>query len=106
MAGWLAIDGGAARDAPLWRLLEISVFLNVVLAVFNLIPVPPLDGSRIADAWMPDLLRPAWDALASLGPLGLVAVIALPTLLGLDWLGWPIAHARALLDAVFSLVEA
>ena len=34
--------------------LEIAVFLNMILALFNLIPVPPLDGSRILAAILPD----------------------------------------------------
>lgn len=35
------------------RFLEISVFLNVTLAIFNLLPIPPLDGSRILGALLP-----------------------------------------------------
>jgi Zn-dependent protease len=34
--------------------LELAVYLNMVLALFNLIPVPPLDGSRILVALLPD----------------------------------------------------
>ncbi len=34
--------------------LEVAVFLNMILALFNLIPVPPLDGSRILAAILPD----------------------------------------------------
>lgn len=30
--------------SPIWRLLQVAFILNVVLAVFNLLPIPPLDG--------------------------------------------------------------
>ena len=35
-------------------LLEEFMFINVVLAVFNLLPIPPLDGSKLFTAWLPD----------------------------------------------------
>jgi Zn-dependent protease len=59
------------------------VIVNVVLAVFNLLPVPPLDGSRIVDAFVPRRWRPAWDAFSRLGPILLILVIFLPYLAGL-----------------------
>ena len=59
----------------LLRLLYTSIFLNVALAMFNILPIPPLDGSRVADALMPCALRPAWQGFYQLGPLALGAVI-------------------------------
>jgi len=54
------IFGMLIRFAPLWNLPEslvaISVkivFINILLMVFNLIPVPPLDGSKILFALIP-----------------------------------------------------
>ena len=38
------LSGGFDPSFPPWRLLQVAFILNVVLAVFNLIPVPPLDG--------------------------------------------------------------
>ena len=49
---------------------QIAIQMNVVLAVFNLIPIPPLDGSRIVDAFLPARFRPAVG--------GLRAVLAVP----------------------------
>lgn len=65
----LLADGGG-----LVELLQIMVFLNVNLALFNLIPVPPLDGSRVVDGLMPLRLRPQWERVAGLAPFLLVAV--------------------------------
>ena len=39
------------------RLLEYSVIINCILALFNLIPIPPLDGSRILAMLLPVSLR-------------------------------------------------
>jgi Zn-dependent protease len=50
------------------------VGLNVGLALFNLLPVPPLDGSRIVDGFIPYGLRPAWERFLSLAPFLLLAV--------------------------------
>jgi len=53
---------------------EGLIALNVVLAIFNLIPVPPLDGSRIVHGLLPYRMRPAWDGLTRFTPLLLVGV--------------------------------
>ena len=37
----------------LWEMLWIGIEINVVFAVFNMIPIPPLDGSRLLFAFLP-----------------------------------------------------
>jgi Zn-dependent protease len=56
------------------ELLRIMIYLNVNLALFNLLPVPPLDGSRIVDGFLPRNLRPGWEAMMRFAPLLLLAV--------------------------------
>lgn len=81
----------AARPA-LAQLLQIGVLMNAVLAFFNLLPIPPLDGSRIVDALVPDRGRRAWDAFGKYAPIALLTIIAGPLFLGLNvmasTLGW------------------
>jgi Zn-dependent protease len=89
-----------AASAGLPKLLETAVLLNLVLALFNAVPIPPLDGSRVIDAVVSERLRPAWNALTSFGPAALVALVALPSLLGAPPLAWPLAHARRALAAL------
>jgi len=57
------------------ELLQTMVLFNVTLAVFNMLPIPPLDGSRIVEAIVPSQLRSAWYAFCRIGPLVLMAVI-------------------------------
>lgn len=40
-------------SGPVLQLLSTVVFMNIVLAVFNLVPIPPLDGSKILFALIP-----------------------------------------------------
>ena len=54
--------------------LQFIVFLNVLLGVFNLIPIPPLDGSRILSGLLPNRL--AWQ-YNQLEPHGFYILIAL-----------------------------
>jgi Zn-dependent protease len=78
--------------------LELMVRLNLVLAFFNLLPIPPLDGGRIVDALVPRPWRPAWDAFARVGPVAIIAIAILPTWLGFSVVSWPLAWAEALIE--------
>ena len=81
-------------------LLDTLIFLNVMLAVFNMLPVPPLDGSRIVDCLVPDALRGAWDGFCSLGYGGLIVVMLALVLLGGEYLLWPIQTTQESVDAL------
>jgi Zn-dependent protease len=54
-------------------LLFQVVVMNVGLALFNMLPVPPLDGSRVVEGLLPYRLRGAWERVLQAGPLLLMA---------------------------------
>jgi Zn-dependent protease len=63
------LAGTAAKS-----LLIDVILLNVVLAIFNLIPLPPLDGSRIVAWLLPARLRQGWQTVERFAPVLLIVV--------------------------------
>jgi Zn-dependent protease len=53
--------GDVRSDQPMLRLIITGVVINVMLAIFNLLPIPPLDGSWVASYGLPPRLGEAYD---------------------------------------------
>jgi Zn-dependent protease len=107
-AGLLALVvflGGIAPSrsgvlSTLQTMLQYGVFINFTLAIFNLVPIPPLDGSHL----FYHLLPPAWGArYRRLGRFGFVLILALSFVDGF-WtvVLWPV---NVLYDGALTLVR-
>jgi Zn-dependent protease len=68
---------GVITDVSLARALLIFLELNVALFVFNMLPIPPLDGSRLLYAFAPDPVREVMDKIESFGFILLLMILLL-----------------------------
>jgi Zn-dependent protease len=91
-AAWIAFAGGRHGGEPLVEahvLQNVYVFfivgagLNIALGVFNLLPVPPLDGSTVLASFVPSYRR----MISSIqGPVAIIAVIVVMNVVGTGFL--------------------
>jgi Zn-dependent protease len=71
--------GAALADfrAPVVLFLVNTIFLNASLAIFNLLPIPPLDGGKILDSILPSSFAPTLRTIEQFGFIILMAMVYL-----------------------------
>ncbi|HEY7840820.1 MAG TPA: site-2 protease family protein [Gammaproteobacteria bacterium] len=96
LVGAFAAQGGSAAIAgPLYFMAAIGILINAVLMVLNLLPLPPLDGSRVVAALLPPELERPYSRLERWGLLILLVLMFSGVL---SWLLGP--PVRGLIEAV------
>ena len=79
LAAVMTVRGETAGVFLAFQFCYLLVLLNIGLGVFNLIPFPPLDGSKVVAMFLPDRLYIRWMQLERYGMIILMAIL---------WFGW------------------
>jgi Zn-dependent protease len=74
---------------PQWLATGLFYFIlvNIFLGLFNLLPIPPFDGSHIVGGLLPERMRAGWEKLQGVGMALLIGLIAVSWVFGTSWLG-------------------
>jgi Zn-dependent protease len=109
----IALTQGQTSESPFVQVLMSSVYLNAILAVFNMLPLPPLDGSKVLAPFLPIQLARPYLALERFGMVILLLLVFIFPLLaqrsGIDFdvLGLLVLDpAQAVVRAILSVVGA
>ena len=95
----ISLSPDNAYTVPLTRMALAGIEINAVLMLLNLLPIPPLDGGRIAVSLLPHHM--AWR-FARMEPYGLAILLVLLFTGLLGYVLWPLmAGFRHLLAAIF-----
>jgi Zn-dependent protease len=82
LGGAVATLGGAdaAWVPDVLRICLMTITVNLVLALFNLLPIPPLDGSHVVQQLLPPRLAEGYRRFGRYGFLVILALVFVPAL--------------------------
>jgi Zn-dependent protease len=100
------LAGGSGMGSPLFSLLVSMVFygmiINLVLACFNMIPIPPLDGSKVLMRFLPPKYEYYMLQLQGMGMFLLIGIIMIGNVINVPILGMIINPFVSFFSFVFA----
>lgn len=79
----LMVRSGRTLDSWIVLMAQAGIFVNVLLAAFNLLPIPPLDGGRVVAGALPPRMGAMFEKIA---PFGMLIVLVLAVTGRFNWL--------------------
>ena len=96
------LPAGQSTFGFLIRTARFGVFINLILAFFNLIPIPPLDGSHVLYHFLPRGWRASYQRVGRYGILVLIGLVWMfPSFFNL--ILWPVLAVAGLADSFIEL---
>lgn len=104
---------GLAAGPVIIEILYNTVFISIALAVFNMLPLPPLDGSKVLFSLLPDRIYDQVLRYERFGMIALLVIVGLQMFLGINIIGRIILYPTELIfsslgvffDFTFNLVN-
>ena len=104
--GLVLVTDGAGEVLPFDNALIYFVLINLFIGLFNLLPIPPFDGSHIVGGLLPRKLAVHWERLQRFGIFLILGVIGLTWIFGTGWLQATLfPPMEAAMRALFGLVD-
>jgi Zn-dependent protease len=98
----LRFAAGGSGQSFITAMLLVSIQLNLILAIFNLLPLPPLDGSKVVAPLLPAPIAMRYLALGRYGMLFMLIILVLLPMIsqrtGIDIFGWLVIRPAIYLE--------
>lgn len=96
------VDGLSPILGPVFQALNYAIFINLILAFFNLVPIPPLDGSHVLAHALPRSMQLRYRQFGQYGIFALMGIMYLiPG--AFQFILWPVLFLQGLADSFVRL---
>jgi len=96
------VDGLSPILGPVFQTLNYAIFINLILAFFNLVPIPPLDGSHVVAHALPRSMQLRYRQFGQYGIFALMGIMYLVPG-AFQFVLWPVLFLQGLADSFIRL---